>query len=156
MERSIYFLNDERTEAICLMLGDVFYLAYHEDGTSTRLPLGSQELPEPLSDLEIVPPPSSSLKRHPGGAPFRYSLTIGGGFLWGGAPVAGFRPYTGSPAASIVRLRSGSRPIATMAAPVPRSSHSMGTASASGPNTSMPTGMPTEPIIVITPKTRPR
>ena len=45
--RSIYFLDDEKTEAIYLMLGDVLYLKYNEDGTQTRLPIGDQKLPEP-------------------------------------------------------------------------------------------------------------
>jgi len=41
IERSIYFLNDERSEAIILMLNDVFHIVYNEDGTQTRLPLGT-------------------------------------------------------------------------------------------------------------------
>ncbi len=45
IERSIYFLNDDRSEAIILMLNDVFHIVYNEDGTQTRLPLGTQELP---------------------------------------------------------------------------------------------------------------
>jgi hypothetical protein len=49
--RSIYFLNDDRSEAIILMLGDVFHVVNNDDdGTQTRLPLGTQKLdtsPEP-------------------------------------------------------------------------------------------------------------
>ncbi len=40
----VYFLNDERTEAIILSLGDVIHCVFDEDGNSTRLPVGSQEL----------------------------------------------------------------------------------------------------------------
>ena len=45
IERSIYFLNSDRSEAIILMLGDVFHIIYNGDGTETRLPLGTQKLP---------------------------------------------------------------------------------------------------------------
>jgi hypothetical protein len=45
IERSIYFLNDDRSEAIFLMLGDAFHIVYNEDGTQTRLPLGNQKIP---------------------------------------------------------------------------------------------------------------
>ncbi len=45
IERSIYYLNDDRSEAIILMLNDVFHIVYNEDGTQTRLPLSTQELP---------------------------------------------------------------------------------------------------------------
>jgi hypothetical protein len=45
IERSIYFLNDDRSEAIILMLGDVFHIVFNEDGTQTRLPVGTQTLP---------------------------------------------------------------------------------------------------------------
>jgi len=45
--REIYYLNDERTEAIYLIFGDVFYFKNNEDGTQTRLPIGDQKLPEP-------------------------------------------------------------------------------------------------------------
>lgn len=47
IERSIYFLNDDRSEAIYLMLGDVAHYVFNDDGTETRLPLGTQELPSP-------------------------------------------------------------------------------------------------------------
>ncbi|MCW4029296.1 MAG: hypothetical protein NWE92_06585 [Candidatus Bathyarchaeota archaeon] len=47
IERSIYFLNDERSEAIILMQNDVSHIVYNADGTQTRLPLGTQELPSP-------------------------------------------------------------------------------------------------------------
>lgn len=42
IERSIYFLNDDRSEAIYLMLGDVVHMVFNDDGTQTRLPLGTQ------------------------------------------------------------------------------------------------------------------
>jgi len=45
--REIYYLNDERTEAIYLMLGDVLYIKINEDGTHTRLPIEDRKLPEP-------------------------------------------------------------------------------------------------------------
>lgn len=45
IHRSVYFLNDERTEAIYLLLGDVRHVVLNEDGTRTRLPVGTQELP---------------------------------------------------------------------------------------------------------------
>jgi hypothetical protein len=38
IQRSIYFLNDNRSEAIILMLDDVFHIVYNDDGTETRLP----------------------------------------------------------------------------------------------------------------------
>jgi hypothetical protein len=43
--RSIYYLNENRTDAIYVMLGDAFHYVYNDDGTETRLPLGNQELP---------------------------------------------------------------------------------------------------------------
>ena len=45
IERSIYFLNDDRSEAIYLMLGDAFHIVFNDDGTETTLPLGNQKLP---------------------------------------------------------------------------------------------------------------
>lgn len=45
--RSIYYLNDERTEAMYLMLGDVHYVIFNRDGTQAILPIGNQKLPEP-------------------------------------------------------------------------------------------------------------
>lgn len=45
IHRSVYFLNDERTEAITLMLYDVHHVVFNEDGTRTRLPVGTQKLP---------------------------------------------------------------------------------------------------------------
>jgi len=45
--RSIYYLNDERTEAIYLMLGDALHVVFNKDGTQTILPIGNQKLPEP-------------------------------------------------------------------------------------------------------------
>lgn len=41
IERSIYFLNDDRSEAIILMLNDVFHIVNNDDGTQTRLPVGT-------------------------------------------------------------------------------------------------------------------
>lgn len=43
--RSIYYLNDNRTDAIYLMEGDAFHVVFNDDGTQTRLPLGTQTLP---------------------------------------------------------------------------------------------------------------
>jgi hypothetical protein len=45
IERSIYFLNDDRSEAIYLVEGDAFHIIFNEDGTQTTLPLGNQKLP---------------------------------------------------------------------------------------------------------------
>jgi hypothetical protein len=45
IQRAIYFLSDDRLEAIILMLDDVFLIIYNDDGTETRLPLGTQMLP---------------------------------------------------------------------------------------------------------------
>jgi hypothetical protein len=45
IERSIYYLNDNRTEAIFVMLGDAFHYVFNDDGTYTTLPLGNQKLP---------------------------------------------------------------------------------------------------------------
>jgi hypothetical protein len=46
IERAIYFLNDDRSEAIFLFFpGDVAHVVFNEDGTQTRLPLGNQKLP---------------------------------------------------------------------------------------------------------------
>ncbi|MCL2173371.1 MAG: hypothetical protein FWB84_07035 [Candidatus Bathyarchaeota archaeon] len=50
IERSIYFLNDDRSEAIILMLDDAFYIVNNANGTQTRLPISTQQLsavPEP-------------------------------------------------------------------------------------------------------------
>ncbi len=45
IERSIYFLNDDRSEVIILMLADVFHIVYNNDGSEIRLPVGTQMLP---------------------------------------------------------------------------------------------------------------
>ena len=45
IERSIYYLNDNRTEAIYVMEGDAFHVVFNDDGTQTTLPLGNQKLP---------------------------------------------------------------------------------------------------------------
>ena len=45
IQRSIYFLKDDRSEAIILMLDDVFHIVYNDDGTEIRLPVGTQKLP---------------------------------------------------------------------------------------------------------------
>jgi len=62
IERSIYFLNNDRSDAIILMLGDVFHIVYNDDGTQTRLPIGDQKLPvdpgpskAPLDNLQTLP-----------------------------------------------------------------------------------------------------
>ena len=55
--REIYYLNDERTEAIYLIFGDVFYFKNNEDGTQTRLPIGDQKLPEPYPTTPPTSPP---------------------------------------------------------------------------------------------------
>jgi hypothetical protein len=46
IDLSVYYLNDDRSEAIHV-LGGVFAVHYvfNDDGTETRLPLGNQELP---------------------------------------------------------------------------------------------------------------
>ncbi|MDR0373326.1 MAG: hypothetical protein LBI79_07220 [Nitrososphaerota archaeon] len=46
IERSIYYLSDDRSQAIFLSLGNAFLSAVDDDGSySIRLPLGKQELP---------------------------------------------------------------------------------------------------------------
>jgi hypothetical protein len=60
--RAIYYLNDKQTEAIYLMLGDVFYYVNNADGTSTRLPIGDQKLPEPRP---TTPPSDEPIKLTP-------------------------------------------------------------------------------------------
>jgi hypothetical protein len=46
IERAIYYLNDDRSEAIYLFFpGDVSYVVFNDDGTQTILPLGNQKLP---------------------------------------------------------------------------------------------------------------
>ena len=46
IERAIYYLNDDRSEAIILYFpGDVSHMVVNDDGTQTRLPLGNQKLP---------------------------------------------------------------------------------------------------------------
>lgn len=45
IERSIYYLNDNRTEAIYVMAGNAFHVVFNDDGTQTTLPLGNQKLP---------------------------------------------------------------------------------------------------------------
>ncbi|MFA5572010.1 MAG: hypothetical protein WC046_01000 [Candidatus Bathyarchaeia archaeon] len=51
--RSIYYLNDNRTDAIYVRLGDASHVVFSDDGTQTRLPLGNQKLP-------VNPGPSTS------------------------------------------------------------------------------------------------
>lgn len=53
IERSIYYLNDNRTDAIYVRLGDASHVVFSDDGTQTRLPLGNQKLP-------VNPGPSTS------------------------------------------------------------------------------------------------
>lgn len=45
IERSIYFLKDDRSEAIFLTMGYVSHVVFNDDGTQTRLPIGTQKLP---------------------------------------------------------------------------------------------------------------
>jgi hypothetical protein len=46
IERAIYFLNDDRSEAIFLFFpGGVSHVVFNADGTQTIVPLGNQELP---------------------------------------------------------------------------------------------------------------
>lgn len=56
--RSIYYLNDERTEAIYLMLNDVHHVIFNKDGTQTILPVGTQKLPGPVP---TVPPKKNEM-----------------------------------------------------------------------------------------------
>jgi hypothetical protein len=64
IERAIYFLNDDRSEAIFLFFpGDVSHVVFNDDGTQTRLPLGNQKLPvDPGPSMPVglvsAPPPS--------------------------------------------------------------------------------------------------
>jgi len=54
--RHIYFLNDERSEAIILMLNDVYYIVNNVDGTQTRLPIGTQNIiadPTPSKEPQL-------------------------------------------------------------------------------------------------------
>ena len=60
--RSIYFLNDDRSEAIFVMMGDAFHYVYNDDGTRTTLPLGNQKLP-------VNPGPSISASSNPAVSP---------------------------------------------------------------------------------------
>ena len=59
IERSIYFLKDDRSEAIFLMLGHVSYVVFNDDGTQTILPIGTQQLP--LDPGPSDPAPQQSL-----------------------------------------------------------------------------------------------
>lgn len=57
--RSIYYLNDDRTEAIYVFMEcDAFHYVFNDDGTYTTVPLGNQQLP-------VNPGPSTS----PNGTP---------------------------------------------------------------------------------------
>jgi hypothetical protein len=52
--RSIYYLNDDRTEAIFVFMGfDAHHYVFNDDGTYTTVPLGNQKLP-------VNPGPSTS------------------------------------------------------------------------------------------------
>ena len=50
----VYFLNDKRTEAIVLELYNVHHIAFNEDGTGTRLPIGTQRFSEPYPSIGPV------------------------------------------------------------------------------------------------------
>jgi hypothetical protein len=66
IERAIYYLNEDRSEAIFLFFpGDVSHVVFNDDGTQTRLPLGNQKLPmdpgpsnEPLYSQNLPSDPS--------------------------------------------------------------------------------------------------
>ncbi len=45
--RAIYYLNDEKTEAVMCILGEVNYFVIKENGEYVQLPIGNQVLPEP-------------------------------------------------------------------------------------------------------------
>jgi hypothetical protein len=61
IERAIYFLNDNRSEAIFLFFpGDVSYVLFNDDGTQTILPLGNQKLPVDQGPSTTVGPVSAS------------------------------------------------------------------------------------------------
>ncbi len=66
--RSIYYLNDNRTDAIYVRLGDASHVVFSDDGTQTRLPLGNQKLP-------VDPGPSSSPQGTPTTLPIQPSPT---------------------------------------------------------------------------------
>ena len=66
--RSIYYLNENRTDAIYVMLGDAFHYVYNDDGTETRLPLGNQELP-------VDPGPSTAPQGTPTSLPIQPTPT---------------------------------------------------------------------------------
>jgi hypothetical protein len=51
--RSIYYLNDDRSESIQVMLDNAFHYVHNDNGTWTTLPLGNQQLP-------VNPGPSTS------------------------------------------------------------------------------------------------
>jgi hypothetical protein len=59
IERSIYFLKDDRSEAIFLTMGYVSHVVFNDDGTQTRLPIGTQKLP--LDPGPSDPAPQQSL-----------------------------------------------------------------------------------------------
>lgn len=51
--RSIYYLNENRTDAIFVFDFDVYHVVFNSDGTQTTIPLGNQKLP-------VDPGPSTS------------------------------------------------------------------------------------------------
>jgi hypothetical protein len=71
IERAIYFLNDDRSEAIFLFFpGDVFHVIFNDDGTQTALPLGNQKLPvgpgtSPSPSLSPTQQPTPSITPMP-------------------------------------------------------------------------------------------
>ncbi len=56
--RYIYYLNDDRSESIHVMLGCAFHYVHNDNGTWTTLPLGNQQLP-------VNPSPSTSPQSTP-------------------------------------------------------------------------------------------
>ncbi|MDR0493547.1 MAG: hypothetical protein LBH74_07930 [Nitrososphaerota archaeon] len=70
IERSVYYLNDDRSQAIYLMLDDAILCTVNDDGIySIRLPLGNQKLPDnpgpsiaPQGTPQTIPAQPSSTK----------------------------------------------------------------------------------------------
>ncbi len=68
IERAIYYLNDNRTEAIYVMEGNAFHVVFNNDGSQTTIPLGNQQLP-------VNPGPSTSPQGIPQTRPVQPSPT---------------------------------------------------------------------------------
>jgi hypothetical protein len=68
--RSIYYLNDDRSESIHVMMNNAIHYAHNDNGTWTTLPLGNQQLhvnPSPSTALDGTPqtPPQPTLTDMP-------------------------------------------------------------------------------------------